>query len=274
MRDILAFADNYRTWGSSVRYAGELAALVDGQIAGLFVAEPVVPFSPSPLPVLPPEVYTVSAEMVREAAAAEAAFKKFIAQTGAKQSRWIIGQGFFAATLANAATWHDVLIVSSGDGSPWGSVGYLGQLLLSCDLPCIVVPESFAKKTALDTISIAWNGSSEAVRAMHAAMPLIRRAKRVLLLIGEQKPLFSAVNIQPPFAPEDYLRGHDVRFETKPFEAVPADAGAQLLRAAEENHADLLVMGAFGRSRLSEWVLGGATRHVLQHASMPIFMRH
>ena len=51
-------------------------------------------------------------------------------------------------------------------------------------------------------------------------------------------------------------------------------AGEALLEAARDVGADLLVMGAYGRSRFSEWALGGATRHVLTHAQMPVLMRH
>ena len=274
MRDILAFTDNYRKWGSSVRYAGELAALLEAPVSGMFVIEPIVPYSPSPIPVFSGEVYAATAAIAREAAAAEPEFKKFIAHTGVKQSRWLVGHGLFAAALANAGNWHDLLVAGSGIDSAWTSVGMLGQLILSCDLPCIVVPESFTKKATLDTVAIAWNGSSEAVRALHAALPLIKRAKQVLLLVGAQKESFSAVNLNPAFTPEDHLHQHDVQFRKQVFEAQGHDAGAKLLYAAEVAGADLLVMGAYGRTRFSEWVLGGATRHILQHASLPVLMRH
>ena len=71
-------------------------------------------------------------------------------------------------SVAQAANWHDLLLVGSATNSAWGSAGTLGQLLLTCDLPCIVAPESSTRKAALDTIAIAWNGSSECARAMHA----------------------------------------------------------------------------------------------------------
>ena len=274
MRDVLAFTDNYRKWGSNLRYAGELTALLDAHLSGMFVIEPVVPYSPSPLPVLTGEIYAATAEIAREAAGAEPEFKKFAAHTGAKQSRWLVGHGSFAAALAHAGNWHDLLVVASGNNSAWTSVGALGQLVLSCDLPCVIVPELFAKKATLDTIAIAWNGSSEAVRALHAALPLVKRAKQVLLLAGAQKEAFSPVNLSPAFTPEEHLRQHGVQFKKQLFEAENQDAGAKLLYAAEIAGADLLVMGAYGRTRFSEWVLGGATRHILQHASLPVLMRH
>lgn len=274
MRDLLAVTDRYRNWGRSLRYAGELAALLDAQLTGMFIVEPIMPFSPGPAPVMTAEMYATNAETARAAEAAGPEFQKFIASTGARQSRWLVGHGSFAASLTRAANWHDLLVVGSGTGSAWGSAGTLGQLLLTCDLPCIVVPESSMRKAALDTVAIAWNGSSEIVRAMHSALPLIRHARQVLLLVGAQKEIFSEVTMSPPFSPEAHLRQHDIAFTTKPLDAGDTDAGAMLLRAAADCNADLLVMGAYGRTRFSEWVLGGATRHVLQHASLPVLMRH
>lgn len=274
MHDILAFADNYRVWNRSLGYAGELAALLDAHLTGMFVVEPIIPYSPSPLPTLSAEIYTATAEIGRAAAAAEPEFTRFVSQTGVKRSQWLVGHGSFAATLAHAANWHDVLVAGSNEASPWGAAGALGQLVLTCDLPCIVVPESYDKKAAVDTIAIAWNGSSEAVRAMHAALPLLKRAKRVLLLVGAPKQPFSAVSVSPPFLPDTHLRQHDIQFTSEQFQAGAADAGEKLLQAARANNADLLVMGAYGRTRFSEWVLGGATRHILQHARLPVLMRH
>lgn len=274
MRDLLAVTDRYRNWGPSLRYAGEVTALLDARLTGMFVVEPLMAYSPGPLPVVTADAYATNAETARAAEAAEPEFQKFIASTGARQSRWLVAHGSFAASLAQAANWHDLLVMGSGRDSAWGSAGALGQLLLTCDLPCIVVPASSTRKAALDTVAIAWNGSSEIVRAMHAALPLIKRARQVLLLVGAQKEIFSEVTMNPPFSPEAHLRQHDIEFTTKSLDAGDSDAGAKLLRAASDCNADLLVMGAYGRTRFSEWVLGGATRHVLQQASLPVLMRH
>ena len=274
MRDLLAVTDRYKNWGHSLRYAGELAALLDAHLTGMFIVEPIMPYSPSPLPVVTADMYSTGAETARAAEAAGPEFEKFIASTRARHGRWLVGRGSFAASVAHAANWHDLLVVGSATNSAWGSAGTLGQLLLTCDLPCIVVPESSTRKATLDTIAIAWNGSSECARAMHAALPLIKRARQVLLLAGAQKEIFSEVAISPPFSPEEHLRQHGIGFSTTAFEATAANAGAALLRAAEDAQADLLIMGAYGRTRLSEWVLGGATRHMLQHTSLPVLMRH
>ena len=274
MHDILAYADNYRVWNRSMRYAAEIAALLDARLTGIFVSEPVAPISPSPLPVLPPELYTVSEDIVREARKAAPAFAEFATRFGAENPRWLVARGHVAATLANAGSWHDLLVIGSRGITAWSSASAIGHLLLGCALPCIVVPESFKRKAAVRSVAVAWNGSTEAIRAIHAALPILKRARNVVLLAGEQKEIFSAIDWNVPFKVEEYLAGHGIDFTKKAFRADPNAAGQRLLHAADANDADLLVMGAYGRARLSEWMLGGATRYILDNAELPVFMRH
>jgi nucleotide-binding universal stress UspA family protein len=72
----------------------------------------------------------------------------------------------------------------------------------------------------------------------------------------------------------DWLDRRHLHAERRPMQIGGPEAGAVLLRAAIEFRADLLVMGAYGRTRFSEWLLGGATQHVLCHAELPVLMQH
>jgi hypothetical protein len=126
---------------------------------------------------------------------------------------------------------------------------------------------------ALSRIAVAWNGSPEAVRAVHAALPFLQRADEVLLLRGEPEELFQKVSWKPPFDIDAYLNRHGIH--ARPQDLVDTDGiGEAMLEQTDRFHADLLVMGAYGRSRFSEWALGGATRHVLCNARLPVLFRH
>jgi nucleotide-binding universal stress UspA family protein len=72
----------------------------------------------------------------------------------------------------------------------------------------------------------------------------------------------------------DYLNHQGVSAHARDLSDSDTDAGAAILKAAAESGADLIVMGAFGRSRFKEWILGGATRHVLENMTVPVFMAH
>ena len=131
-----------------------------------------------------------------------------------------------------------------------------------------------SEEPKLETIVVAWNGSPEAIRAIHAAAPLLARARRIVVLRGRERDQFSEIGWQPEFDLARYFEREDLKVETIAFRAGAEEAGAELLRAAASQHADLLVMGAYGRTRFSEWMFGGATRHVLTEASLPVLMRH
>ncbi|MGH8123798.1 MAG: universal stress protein [Rudaea sp.] len=273
MRNILALADNYVTWTRSMRYAGELASSLNSTLTGVFIAEPFIPMPSMALPIFP-EVYSFTATLVTEARAAEPGFLRQATSLGIKMAQWLVMEGGLAASLAYAANWHDLLVLGSGKQSPWTIPGTLGHIILTCGRPTILVADSCARKAALTTIAIAWNGSPESMRAVHAAVPLLRRASSIVLIDGEHPQPYSAIQCMPAFNIEEWLAQHNIRCSKIPLAAQGDVAWTELLRVARETNADLLVMGAYGHSRFSEWVLGGATRYMLEQEDLPVFMHH
>lgn len=274
MQDVLALATNYREWTAGMRYAAQFATLRSGTLTGLFVCEPILPPPAMSTPLAFPQMLAFSTEVQREARAAEPEFVRWAESCGAIHPHWLVAEGYLAHALAQAANWHDVLVLEAGGESALGNVGALGQILLTCGSPCIVVPQAFGGKAKLDTIAVGWKGTAESVRALHAAMPLLRQARRVVLIEGSRDEPFSSVAWQPPFSIDTFLARHRLTAEKVQLRTDDEGSGAELLRIAGEEGADLLVLGAYGRTRLSEWILGGATRHVLAHSAIPLLMRH
>lgn len=121
---------------------------------------------------------------------------------------------------------------------------------------------------------VGWNGSIEATRTLHSALPLIQLAKQVILVNGEVRtPDDDQASVMEP-DPIVYLMHHGIA--AKPdYISVPAgEAGKSLLQRAREVRANLLVMGAYGHSRIHEHVFGGATRYVMANANIPVFLQH
>jgi nucleotide-binding universal stress UspA family protein len=166
------------------------------------------------------------------------------------------------------------LVLESGNKVAWSSVGVLGDVLVNCGIPCFVVPDTFEKPASFDSIAIASHGSPESIRAVHAALPLLQRARRITLIKGNPREAFAPVDFRPAFTIEDHLKRHGLNFATCMLDAKDDRAGHEILAAAADGYADLLVVGAYGRTRFSEWILGGVTRHVLEHGGLPLFMRH
>jgi len=119
-------------------------------------------------------------------------------------------------------------------------------------------------------IVIAWNGSVEATRAVAAAMPLLERAERVSIFTvrGHSDPPSGGLDLS------ELLRCHDIqahKLHVSPDE--PSD-GEALLKTAAYSGASMLVMGAYGHSRVREMLLDGVTLHVVRHGTMPVLMIH
>lgn len=121
------------------------------------------------------------------------------------------------------------------------------------------------------TVVIAWNGSAEAARAVSAAMPFLLRAKKVLIAVAEQ-PEGSQTSASEL---ETHLAWHGVDATTEALTPTGSgDVGPAILRLCRDQSASLLVMGAYTHSRLRQLILGGVTRHVMDHAQIPVLLSH
>lgn len=119
------------------------------------------------------------------------------------------------------------------------------------------------------TIAVAWTRTREAARAAAAALPLLAKAGRVIVLTGRE----GAGGAEPSDL-AGYLAAHGIKARTWAFAPETGSIGKALLGEAKEAGADLMVMGAYGHSRLREMVLGGATRDVLDRAAIPVLLVH
>jgi nucleotide-binding universal stress UspA family protein len=138
--------------------------------------------------------------------------------------------------------------------------------------PCLLHPDDRALPFSLESVVIAWDLSKSSARAVGDALPMLKRAKavHVLTVRGEKDIPFA-----DPAAPlVGYLAVHDIKAVTREVETPDRRVGAAILTSASESKADLLVMGAFGHSRLREFVLGGATKEILDAATLPLLMAH
>lgn len=274
MRDVLAYADNYSSWTPGMEYAAGLAAAFTGHLTGVHVvASPFMMVSPYDAPQLLSRIVEELRELKEAACARREAFEGRARELGARTALWEVAEGDVPDVLADIGNWHDVLVLGRDAKSIWGTPTALGSLVLRSHLPCIVTPLACAAPRA-QCVALAWNHSPEAIRAIHAALPILASAGRIVMLSGRRREGLGGIGWNPAFDLGTYLRGHGLRVEDRELDASDDDAGAALLEAASECSADLLVMGAYGRTRFSEWIFGGATRHVLAEAGIPVLMRH
>jgi len=135
--------------------------------------------------------------------------------------------------------------------------------------PVMVIPRSL-KEFKADEIIIGWNNSAEASRAVSEAIPLMKRAKRVHIVSSEA---YTTENLTRIRDLKNYLLIHGIEttFELIKTTFIPGEA---LLRSAKEGGFNLIVAGAYGHKGLKEIMLGGSSRHLLEHTTVPTLVSH
>jgi nucleotide-binding universal stress UspA family protein len=139
--------------------------------------------------------------------------------------------------------------------------------------PVLIIPNSGTASLPAKRVTVAWNGKREAARAVFDAMQFLERADDVnVVSINPEKE--GAVLDLPTAEICAALSRHGIKAQGSQSHAIGPDVGGELLRQASAFGSDLLVMGCYGHSRLREFILGGASRHVLSEMRIPILMSH
>lgn len=273
MKDILISVRDFHERTPATDFGVRLAAAFGASVTGVHAC-------PRPGSLVPAYGSGMAATIVMESARkliddathAKPWFVDWAASLGVPEATWLVAAGDATDALAQAAARHDLLVLDYAEDK-WIPSWDLPRLILQTGMPSIVVPHRARRFTGFERIAVAWNGSPEAMRAVHAALPFMQ-GKQVLLLRGEERAALPGVDWTPPFEIAEYLKLHGVTADECAIQESRDEVGGVLLEEALEFEADLLVMGAYGRSRFSEFMLGGATRYVLTWAEIPVLMRH
>jgi len=276
MKDIVVYSESFKSWFPHVEYAIRLAATFDANVTGVCVCpSPEAAMSVYDAPALVQESIKEARQLMGDAYAAEASFLALARELGVTDAFWQVADGDVPHSMKLIGNWHDLLVLGRTPDLAWSSSSAIGDIMLGCGgVPCLVVPEMRVKPPVLNRIAIAWNGSAEALRAVHAALPMLIRAWKVVILNrgGNQASLMD--QWMPGFDLASYLQRHGVIAESHALADRGEGIGTDLLQAAGAFQTDLLVMGGYGHTRLRERILGGATREVLEKTTIPVLMRH
>ncbi|MGM0662529.1 MAG: universal stress protein [Pseudomonadota bacterium] len=139
--------------------------------------------------------------------------------------------------------------------------------------PVLTVPANAKPVTRPARILLGWNESSEALGAMRAALPLLVAADVVHVVVVDP-PKHGPERSDPGGAVAQYLSRHGAKVEIDVLSKTLPRVSDVLMRHAGDMDADMMVMGAYGHSRFREAIFGGATRTMLEEATLPVFMAH
>ena len=170
----------------------------------------------------------------------------------------------------------DLVIVSATNPEEITGVerDFVEQTVMALGRPVIVLPYKGKAAVSLNEVIIGWDGGREASRAAFDALPLLKKAAKVRVVrIDPQKDPSLRGSVAGADLAEALAR-HGVKAEAQGYPTDGQDEGQALMRCAEDSGAGLIVMGAYGHSRLAEFIFGGATRFVLNRLVCPVLMSH
>ncbi len=184
-------------------------------------------------------------------------------------AQWLLQTGDEAYWVREYGRAADMLVVGRPADDQGVSIDTVEAALVGTGRPVLIVPAT-PLVSLPETIVIAWKAAPEAARAVTAAMPLLSKAKQILIAtVAEEEGLSDEEGARLMTA----LSWHGLNASTRHLRPDRQGAADTLLAAAAEEGA-LVVMGAYGHSRLREWVFGGFTERVLRGTAVPVLMMH
>lgn len=271
--DILLHLDNSPHAAQRTDVAAALAAQHGARLRALYTIAPQIWPVAMGDGMIPGELVQALVEQSRKfAAEAEARFLA-TAKTMNVSATWAVEEGHPPDLVARAGRVSDLIVVGqdAADQRPDAAgPGLAEDVALAAGRPVLAVPAVGRYPKVGERALIAWNGTREAARALHDALPLLARAKSVLVAsVDEVSP-----GRLPPEAAAEHLVRHGVKADSRRIPSGDLGVGDALLAAITDHAADLVVMGAYGHSRAREFILGGATRSLAQHMTAPVLFSH
>ena len=262
---------------ATIDYAVSVAVAFEAHLAGLaFALDPFIPPTMGIGDTVPAD--WIDEQREEAAAAAQAAIARF--EEVARRNAISAESRQLDASLAGAAQMFgriarrfDLSIVRQAEPGK----APLEELIIEAALfeagrPVLVVPYIQKGTLTLERAMVCWDGSRNAARAVGDAMPFLRRAKAVEVVIVQGDA--GKGDEIPGAAIGEHLARHDLAVEVKRIVAKDGGVMDTILSHAADAGTDFLVMGGYGHSRLREFILGGVTRGILATMTVPVLMSH
>ncbi|MBS0274000.1 MAG: universal stress protein [Proteobacteria bacterium] len=209
------------------------------------------------------------AEFDRIFGAGTSSFADGPSQVMAVSACWREVEGFPLSEYAFYGRLHDLIVVARDRLLP----EQCAEIIMQTGRPVIIAPPR-STKTIGEVVLVAWNNTPESARALTAAMPILARAKSVLIADIPEALADEPERRGPLKELRELLRLHDVKAEICPMTQTRGSEAEILREVAYGADCDLIVMGAYGHSRLREYVFGGVTREILRECAISAFMFH
>ena len=275
---ILVYLSDERSAERVLKSAIALAGKSDAHLIGLHVAPVYHVYSTVAVDLTAEILESQSNALKLEAEGLRKIFEK-MTKAAAIKSEWRsiqVNSALVSEALINHARCADVIVTAQPDPDhdDVNVTRILEQLLVDTGRPVLLIPYIGTHTEICENITLAWNASRESARASAAALPLLKMAEKVTVLwVNPQNENGDSMDV-PGSEIAASLSRHGVNVETDYSTTKLPEVGDEILSRVADNGSDLLVMGAYGHSRLREFVFGGASRHMLKNMTVPVLMVH
>ena len=256
-------------------YAISVAEAFGAHVAGIaFSYEPVIP--PTIMGTIPASfVESQREENDRAANDARAKFDEAARRAGVSSESRTLSASLAGSAdrFATIARRFDLAVVGQAEPERAAPEELIVEnALFSSGRPVLIVPYIQKAELTLDRVMVCWDASRNAARAIADAMPFLKRAKTIDVVIVASERIKS--DEIPGADIGQHLARHDLKVEVRRIVSPDTDVASTILSHAADTAADFIVMGGYGHSRLREFILGGATRGMLQAMTLPTLMSH
>ena len=277
-KTILVHLDDGKHLRARADLAAGLALTFSSHLVGLYAVDWAGLPSAAPGPLAAPASTACAAHIAAQTGQANSEFDRQAGRHGISGAEFRSGSGDALSAMRLHARYADLLVI--GQSAPEEPVcgvaaNFPELLVLAAGRPILIVPYYTDVYPRLgQRILVAWDASREATRAVTDALPLLQRAELVTVMAVNPDPASFTHGDIPGADLALYLARHGVKAQVSPSYTDQIDVGDDLLARASDLDIDLIVMGAYGHSRLREIVLGGVTHKLLRHMTVPVLMSH
>ncbi len=277
-RSLLVLLDHTSSCAARTEYAIRLAKDFDCHLVGLAPTDLVdLPATPKAAASLIECAALVWDALREQAERAADTFRDACHASAAKSFEAVIDEAGKAESLVRHARCSDLAVLTQADPSSpnfYATKDLVESVILHSARPTLVLPCAGRLESVGNRVLVAWNDSREAARAVSDALPMLQRASQVEVACWSEDSTTKDETVRPQLdALHKWLMWHGVSAQVR-VEPVGAGIADTMLSHAADTNADLIVMGAYGHSRWTELVLGGATRGLLASMTVPVLMSH
>jgi len=274
-RSMIVHVDDDPDASRRVAMAARMARALGSRLAGVYLV-PIGELTPSVAALLPPAV--VEARLTESGYAqdrAEALFRREVASLPADAVEFRAPAGSALAAAVAHARCADLAVIGQPGGDDGGFMRRLAeQVLLGSGAPLLFVPRATAVAAPGSNVLVAWDGGREAARAVRDALPLLAAAQRVTVFTAFESDKREDALTQSQKRLGAWLAAHAIHAQLKRGDGAGRDAAERLRSQVSDAGADLVVMGGYAHPRAREYVLGSATRTMLESMTVPVIMSH